>query len=181
MKNNDFQKGMTLIEVIISIVIAGILFGAIYQIFITGNIIFNKAQIETDLMQNARVAMDWMTKDIRDADHISISGNTLTVSASNNTTIVYSVSNTPNSSKVFFRSVSGSSNPITNEETYLETCTFTPLSPASGAVEINLGFQAFNVHTKKKQKSLSGKIPSFSIKGKVFVRKIILNIRWGGQ
>lgn len=178
-KNKEFQRGMTLIEVAIVIVITAILIGVVYQVFMTGNIVFDKAQVEFDLMQNARIAMDWIIRDVRNGDHISIDTNTLTVFASDNSTIKYYASDTSNDSRVLMRSVSGVPNPITNEEAYLETCVFTPLSPPSGALEVKLGFQAFNIKAKKKQKSLSGNVPSFSIMGKIFVKKVILNTKWG--
>ena len=179
-KNREYQNGMTLIEVIISLVIIAILVGVIYQIFITGSIIFDKSQMEYDLIQNASVAVDWITRDVRNADYISINGNTLTITTSSNSSITYSISDGPNGSNVLMRTSSDGTNAITSEEAYIEDYAFTPLPPSGGGVEVYIKFQAYNVHAKKKQKSLSGNFPSFSIREKVFVRKVILNSKWGG-
>jgi len=181
-RSKKSQKGMTLIEVAIVIVIMGILLGALYQIFITGNILFDKSQVDVNLLQNARVAMDWIVRDVRFAVETpeiegSTPNNKLKIVKADSSVVEYYV-DPAEKPKILYRSKDGSSNPITNNDVSVETITF---EGSEGIINIKICFEAFNAKAKKKQVSISGNIPSFIIKGKVFVRKIILGNRWDGQ
>jgi prepilin-type N-terminal cleavage/methylation domain-containing protein len=59
------QGGMTLIELLVAMVIGAILIGAIYRVFISQQKIFAVQQDVVDMQQNARLAIDRMTREIR--------------------------------------------------------------------------------------------------------------------
>lgn len=67
-KNN---KGITLIELIITIAIMAIVIQTIYSIFFVGNKSFNISKNKGFAQQEARIAMDIINKELRTAKEIS--------------------------------------------------------------------------------------------------------------
>ncbi len=181
------SKGMSLIEVIIVLVVAGIIMGVLYQIFITGHFIYSKSKYEEDLIQNARVAMDWIGRDVREADSIAINQGELTITQTATYTVIYKPMDSPEGSKVLGRGIikNGSGptfNPVTSPDTYLDTCDFKPIYSTQSpslmiGVDVTLRLYPYNVAAKKIVKSPVGTIRSFELEGKVYVKKLILNFK----
>jgi len=73
MKNN---KGFTLIELLISIGIAGVVLAAAYTIFMGQNNSYKRQEQITEMQQNLRAAMTFMTREIRmaGANPLSVDG-----------------------------------------------------------------------------------------------------------
>ncbi len=179
------ERGMTLIEVIIVVVVAGILMGALYQIFITGHFIYTKSQYEENLIQNARVAMDWIVRDVRGASTISVDQNqeVLTIWDTSTYSIEYKVMDS-NGSKVLARGIikngETSYNPVTSPDTYVKTCTFSSINSTQSpsltiGVSVKLELYPFNVGAKKIVKTPLGHVRSFILEGKAFSRKLVIN------
>ncbi len=61
------MRGFTLVEILVSVVILGFLFAAIYGVLNIGNIIFKDDITLVELQQQARQAMDGMIREIRQA------------------------------------------------------------------------------------------------------------------
>lgn len=73
------MRGFTLLEILVSVLILGFLFAAIYGVLDVGNIIFREDMSLVELQQQARQAMAAMVKEIRESrpSEISITdGNT---------------------------------------------------------------------------------------------------------
>lgn len=66
-------KGFTLIEILITLVITSIVMMSIFSAFNTQSKSFNSQQQVTEMQQNARAAMDMMTREIRMAKYSSLS------------------------------------------------------------------------------------------------------------
>lgn len=74
------MRGFTLLEILVSVLILGLLFAGIYGVLSVGNIIFGEDINLVDLGQQARQAMDAMVKEIRESKSSEItiiSGNTI--------------------------------------------------------------------------------------------------------
>jgi prepilin-type N-terminal cleavage/methylation domain-containing protein len=76
------DKGVTLIELLIALVISGILVAALYRTFISQQRTYSVQEQVADMQQNLRVAIDRMTRDIRMAGY---GGNILAVFGNINT------------------------------------------------------------------------------------------------
>ncbi len=59
------MRGFTLVEVLVSVLILGFLFAAIYGVLNIGNIIFIDDMTLVQLQQQARLAMDGMIRELR--------------------------------------------------------------------------------------------------------------------
>ncbi len=59
------MRGFTLLEILVSVLILGFIFGAIYGVLNVGNIIFREDITLVQLQQQGRQAMSWMVKEIR--------------------------------------------------------------------------------------------------------------------
>lgn len=73
------MRGFTLVEILVSVVILGFLFAAIYGVLNIGNIIFKDDIALVQLQQQARQAMAAMVKEIRESKSSEVSiveGNT---------------------------------------------------------------------------------------------------------
>ena len=68
MKNN---KGITLVEIILTIAIMLIIFQAIYSLFFVGTKSFNMSKDKGFAQQNVRIAADYITKELRTAAKIT--------------------------------------------------------------------------------------------------------------
>ncbi len=58
------NSGFTLIEVLISMVIAGLLLQAMYSVYTSSYLTFRKQEHLADAQQNARTAIQMLTRDI---------------------------------------------------------------------------------------------------------------------
>jgi len=65
----ESDSGFTLIELLIAMAIGLILLGAMYGVFTTHNKIFGTQEQIAEMQQNARTAMDMMTREIRMAGY----------------------------------------------------------------------------------------------------------------
>ena len=59
------ESGFSLVELLVSIAIVGVVAAAIYAIFFTSNRTYITQEEVVDAQQRARIAMDFMTRDIR--------------------------------------------------------------------------------------------------------------------
>lgn len=75
-------KGFTLIEILITLVITSIVMASIFSVFNTQSKSFNSQQQVTEMQQNARAALDMMTREIRMAKYSSSEGITFANSTS---------------------------------------------------------------------------------------------------
>ena len=75
------MKGFTLVEILVSVLILGFLFAAIYGVLNIGNIIFKDDITLVQLQQQARQAMAAMVKEIRESksSEITIQNNEITL------------------------------------------------------------------------------------------------------
>lgn len=69
MKNKPYQTGMTLLEIMIALLIGVFLLGGVLQIFIGSKQTFRMQENLGRLQENARFAMDFLSKDIRMVDY----------------------------------------------------------------------------------------------------------------
>ncbi len=61
------NNGFTLVEILVSVLILGLLFAGIYAVLNVGNIIFREDMTLVELQQQVRQAMDGMIREIRQA------------------------------------------------------------------------------------------------------------------
>ncbi len=66
------QRGVTLIEVMIGIAIAGIIFQIILSFYIFGSRAFNLGEVQSDLQNKTRIAARSLTKELRYAKELRI-------------------------------------------------------------------------------------------------------------
>ena len=59
------HNGITLIELLVALALSGILMAAFYRVFIGGQRVYTVQEQVVDMQQNARAAMDRMTREIR--------------------------------------------------------------------------------------------------------------------
>ena len=87
------MKAFTLLEVLVSVVILSLIITGIYSVLNVGNITYNIDLGILDLQQNARQAMDWMVREIRESSppNIEIGGgnNQITFDTPNEQDIQY--------------------------------------------------------------------------------------------
>ena len=76
------MRGLTLVEILVSVVILGFLFAAIYGVLNIGNIIFKDDMTLLELQQQARQGMDGMVREIRQTNTDPVEGNISIVSGS---------------------------------------------------------------------------------------------------
>src|ERR1035437_1396337 len=65
MKNKHYQTGMTLIEIMISLLIGAFLLGGVLEIFISSKQTYRMQEGLSRLQENGRFALDFLAKDIR--------------------------------------------------------------------------------------------------------------------
>ena len=76
-KENKFNRGFTIIEVLVYVVILGIVSVAIISASMAVNSSFNKTRITRDLLESGNNSMERITREIRQANSIDISNSTL--------------------------------------------------------------------------------------------------------
>lgn len=64
------QKGFTLVEVLITIAIFVLIFVAIFSIYLTGSGFYRKGETQAELLQNGRVILERVSREIRQAREI---------------------------------------------------------------------------------------------------------------
>lgn len=69
MKNKPYQTGMTLIEIMVSLLIGVFLLGGVLQIFIGSKQTYRMQEGLSRLQENGRFALDFLSKDIRIAGY----------------------------------------------------------------------------------------------------------------
>ncbi|MFQ5881716.1 MAG: PilW family protein [Candidatus Methylomirabilales bacterium] len=69
MNSQGRQRGFTLLEILVSSAIFGIVLGAIYIMYVTNQTTFARGENKIELQQNARVAMERMAREIRMAGY----------------------------------------------------------------------------------------------------------------
>ncbi len=67
----DGERGFTLAEVLVTSTLMVVVLAPIYTLFIASHTTFNKGIDRADIQQNARVALHWMTREIRMAGYES--------------------------------------------------------------------------------------------------------------
>lgn len=76
MKN---RRGFTLIELILTISLIGIVISLIFSLISYTQNNFNNQKVKSDNISNARYAMDYLTREIRKSHEISIKDNIITI------------------------------------------------------------------------------------------------------
>ena len=66
------ENGFTLTEVIVSILVLGIIIVVIYEMLNQGTISWEYGDMQTEIVQNGRVGLEWMGKEIRQATQIGV-------------------------------------------------------------------------------------------------------------
>ena len=85
-KNN---RGLSLVELLIGIVILGIILTAIYNLFISANKSQVAQDLEVDMQQNARSAADFVVRELRNMSALSCLENTTTTCATSGDKIMF--------------------------------------------------------------------------------------------
>jgi type IV pilus assembly protein PilW len=69
MKNNHYQTGMSLIEIMIALLIGAFLLGGVLQIFLSSKQTYRMQENLSRLQENGRFALDFLARDIREAGY----------------------------------------------------------------------------------------------------------------
>jgi type IV pilus assembly protein PilW len=69
-QNTSRQKGLTLIEIMIALLLGAFLIGGVMQIFVNARQTYRMQQVLSRLQENGRFAMDFMGASIRSADYV---------------------------------------------------------------------------------------------------------------
>ena len=64
-KNNQFQDGFSLMELVIAIAIGMVIMGAVAGTFMTQTRFYNAQEQVNEMQQNARAAIDLITREIK--------------------------------------------------------------------------------------------------------------------
>jgi prepilin-type N-terminal cleavage/methylation domain-containing protein len=72
MRRFKSESGMSLVEVMVTVVIFSFVLGAIYTVLNTGEAAWETNKTRIELQQETRKAMDWMINDLRQAGNSSI-------------------------------------------------------------------------------------------------------------
>ena len=73
------MKGFSIVELLIAAGLVVLILGIVGLVYVSSNRSFKYGQTALDTEADLRLAMDWITRDIRKAESISISGSTVTV------------------------------------------------------------------------------------------------------
>lgn len=65
------EKGLTFVEIMVAVAILAFLFTAIFGLLETGMTLFAKSDAHLDQVQNMRVAMETLARDLRKAEQVS--------------------------------------------------------------------------------------------------------------
>ncbi len=72
MKNINFERGFTLLELILTLVLLTVVLGSAYSFYFMGLNSYHGGVNQIDLQQNARIAMDKISSELKFADYYSI-------------------------------------------------------------------------------------------------------------
>jgi len=64
------QKGITLVEIIIAVAISSLVILIVYSMFLTGKEAYQKGEANAEVLQNGRVSLERMTREIRQAQDV---------------------------------------------------------------------------------------------------------------
>lgn len=93
------KKGFTIVELILASVVALIILGIGALIYLSSQKSFKMGTKALSTQASLRLAMDWLTRDIREAKNLTVSGDTVTLiipSQSGDITVQYSQENYSN-------------------------------------------------------------------------------------
>lgn len=90
------QRGISLIELMIGMLLGLILLAGVILVFTSGNEVNRNRQAMSLISDNARFAIEHMNRHLRMADSIVANGNTLTASLFDGNTVVYSLDSSEN-------------------------------------------------------------------------------------
>ena len=90
------QRGISLIELMIGMLLGLILLAGVILVFTSGNEVNRNRQAMSLISDNARFAIEHMNRHLRMADSIEANGNTLTASLFDGNTVVYSLDSSEN-------------------------------------------------------------------------------------
>jgi|26BtaG_2_1085354.scaffolds.fasta_scaffold04338_3 type II secretory pathway pseudopilin PulG len=90
------QRGISLIELMIGMLLGLILLAGVILMFTSGNEVNRNRQAMSLISDNARFAIEHMNRHLRMADSIEANGNTLTASLFDGNTVVYSLDSSEN-------------------------------------------------------------------------------------
>ncbi|QSX08651.1 prepilin-type N-terminal cleavage/methylation domain-containing protein [Alkalibacter rhizosphaerae] len=71
------RKGLTLVELVITLAIAILILGAIFSFFFFNNSLYNKGTALSQVQFDVRMASQYVTKELRNVDEISTTDNAL--------------------------------------------------------------------------------------------------------
>lgn len=164
MKNHKLKlnSGFTLIEVLVTVAVTGILTVMATVIFINTVRNSKKAEVTSEGRQNAALVIDRMQKDARSATSIDVtSGDQMIISAVNGDSIIwYCVAPTATANGYISREINGIDMTATNRDTVegvsVSTCAFSSSVPGNAelvtvdflineGVDIQTGPQEFGV------------------------------------
>ena len=66
------RKGITLIELVLTVAIISVIIQVIYSIFFVGNLSFNTSKDIGFAQQGARIPIDYINKEVRNSSSVSI-------------------------------------------------------------------------------------------------------------
>jgi type IV pilus assembly protein PilW len=150
MRRQGGQRGFTLLEVLISSAIFGVVISAVYTMYITNQTTFLRGENKIDLQQNARVAMALMAREVRMAGYdpsnvipAQASQTAVQVANANSTTIIADVTGDNVSDRVTYRLQGGQ---IVREISSWVGGAWTPNPPDSGEVAGSVTALAFTYY-----------------------------------
>ena len=65
MKHISKQKGISLVEILVALVISLFLLGGIVQVYLGNKTTFKFTNALAEIQENGRFALDWMSQDLR--------------------------------------------------------------------------------------------------------------------
>jgi prepilin-type N-terminal cleavage/methylation domain-containing protein len=75
------NKGFTVVEILVGIVILGVMLGAIYSLFMSANKSQISQDLEVEMQQNARSALDFIGRELKNMSSLNCMENTTTTCA----------------------------------------------------------------------------------------------------
>ena len=88
------QRGFTLIEIMLTVVIVTIIFSSVFNIYIRGVLFWHKSQARNEVAESLRIAIDRLSRELRQANRLyAITNNTIQFYDSSNNLISYTIYN----------------------------------------------------------------------------------------
>lgn len=141
------KKGFTLLEVLVTTAIIGVLFVVSSSIFINTIRSANKANITNEAKENSSLVIESLSRDVRASTDVSPLGNSGAITITTASDVINWVCNAPSPTANGFvtrQAVSGATLPLTNKDPkngVSSVCTFDVVGGgANSLVTINLSF-----------------------------------------